>query len=158
MAASQQLIDYYNGLTNDRLMVCIHAEISGVNHYWIDEIFDTTVNIDGIDILHEARALQVQHPNRDSSGTFESKMKIDDVDRALWLLLKDVDRSDIQLINVHLVLVSTMKNELSWKFKIDTASFDGYTCSIDATKPRIVNKKFPLEIYEASNFKGLGAI
>lgn len=158
MSASQELLDYYRGLRDDRIIVCLHLEIAGIDYHWTDEIFEYTCNIDGVPTIFEPRALQAQAPTRSGNGAFQSNIKIDDVDRALWVLLKDEDRENANFITIHMVLSGTEKNELSWRFQIDNASFDGYTCSIAASKPRIVNQKFPLDIFSVDEFIGLEAL
>lgn len=153
--ASQELLDYYSGLRDDRIIVCLAFEIAGVEYLFTDEIFDYTCLIDGVSTDFEARALVATKPKRDGTGTFSSSIKIDDVDRLFWRLLKDIDRQSAHFVTIHLVLVGTGKNEQSWSFQIESSSFDGYTCSIEAVKPKIVNQKFPNKIYSVDTFVGL---
>ena len=156
--ASQALLDFWKGISDDRVIVCLDLVVEGISYKYCDEIYDYTCSIDGVQTTFSARALEVKRPSRNGSGVFQTSIKVDDVDRVLWQLLRDLDRADTHSINIYLVLVSTGINEVSWNFKIDSAGFDGFVCSITATKPKIINKKFPIEIYSLDNFSGLEAV
>lgn len=158
MSISQELLDYYQGVRDDRIVTGLKLEINNQAWWFCDEIFDFTALIDGVSQTLEARALMVQRPARSGNGNFQSSIQIDDVDRALWQAFQSVDRTQAIFVTVYLILYGTQKNEITWRFQIDSSSFDGSVCSISASKPRIVNQKFPLDIYTVDAFPGLEAI
>lgn len=146
---------------DDVVILGIHLQAGLVDRWFTDQLFSITATIDGVQTILEERACMAQWPKRLGNGDFSSTVSIDDVDDEISSSLTNHGYDSVS-VDIYLFLEShqkalgpLMQPVAVMPFDAAGLDCDGYIAQFTCKRPDIINKKFPVDIYEPDKFPGL---
>lgn len=155
------LLSYYQGTRDDRLITCVSLSHGANTYYYSDEKDDFTANIDGVSTLFEARSLTATRPARSGNGVFDADVNLDDVDLLVSPIIDAaVDAGDTITCVVYLYLESHQGLNYARKlaFTVENVSRQEETITLACKRPNIKNIRWPKEVYTVDKYPGLEAV
>ncbi|WEJ62150.1 hypothetical protein [Thiomicrorhabdus lithotrophica] len=150
--------------SDDILMLGINLQAGVHNRWFCDQLEDMSVTVGGVVKTLEARACLAMWPKRMGNGDFSTSVQIDDVDDEISGLLTNHGFSEVNVdlylfLESHkLALGSLMQPVLVMPFRAESLSADGSIANFSCKRPDIINKKYPVDLYEPDKYPGLEAV
>lgn len=157
---NQDLKDYLEGKTDDVILLGINLRAGAVNRWFTDQLFAFDATVDGQTVTLEERACMAPWPKRLGNGDFSSLVQIDNVDDEITNALIGHGFSEVYcdlylFLESHQQALGSMVQPVAvMPFRARNASLD-IVAQFDCRRPDIINKKFPVDIYEPDKYPGL---
>jgi len=160
MSLHPDLQAYLQGLSDDVILLGVNVSGGNIDMWFTDQLYDFSAVIDGQSVELVARACMAPWPKRLGNGDFSSQVSIDNVDNVLTAPLMALGFSELN-VDLYLFLESHLKALGSLVEPVAVMPFrsreaiPGIVAQFDCRRPDIINKKFPIDIYEPDKYPGL---